>query len=353
MPERFASDDDLKICRQAIRGGSKSFFAASLLLPGEIRDRAYGLYGFCRSADDAVDEGDDPTAACEHLTERLHRIYDGQPGSDPIDRAFADVTRDCGIPRTLPAALIEGFAWDATGRQYETISDVRAYGARVAGSVGVMMALVMGTRSNAALARACDLGVAMQLTNIARDVGEDARNGRLYLPRTWLRQEGIDPDAWLDSPQFNPQIGRVVARLVSESEALYARALPGIGLLPRSCRAAIHAAARIYREIGREAARSNWNTVDQRMVTSTERKVMLSLASLWDATFLKGASHAQPLDETRYLLQAVPNVSPDDPEMAWWRVDEHWGRLIAILHEMEVRERTSGETAAYRRSGQN
>ena len=86
------------------------------------------------------------------------------------------------------------------------------------------------------MARACELGVAMQLTNIARDVGEDARMGRLYLPRTWLREEGLDPDAWLAKPSFGPEIARVVSRLLSAADALYRRAEEGVWFLPRGCR---------------------------------------------------------------------------------------------------------------------
>ena len=110
---------------------------------------------------------------------------------------MADLMRRCAIPAALPEALLEGLAWDAEGRSYETIDELFDYAARVAGAVGVMMALIMDVRSPQALARACDLGVAMQLTNIARDVGEDARLGRIYLPRQWLREAGIDADAWL------------------------------------------------------------------------------------------------------------------------------------------------------------
>ena len=97
-------------------------------------------------------------------------------------------------------------AWPGTRevRRYETLQDLDAYAARVAGSVGAMMTLVMGQRAPEIVARACDLGVAMQLTNIARDVGEDARAGRLYLPLQWLREAGIDPDAWLAKPVFTP-----------------------------------------------------------------------------------------------------------------------------------------------------
>lgn len=351
MSERFASPEDLDTCRATIRGGSKSFFAASLLLPKQTRERAYALYGFCRVADDAVDQGGDPAGACAALAVRLDAIYSGRPGPDPVDRAFADLVRACEIPRALPAALIEGFAWDAQGRDYETLSGVRAYGARVAGSVGAMMALVMGSRLPAALSRASDLGVAMQLTNIARDVGEDARAGRLYLPRAWLREAGIDPAAWLAAPYFDARLGIVIGRLLAEADRLYARARPGIGLLPAACRPAIHAAARIYREIGCEAERAGFDTVSRRVSTSTGRKLALAAAGLADAALARGETQAPPLGETDFLVRAVPSPGPAEPEPAWWQVGEQWGRLAAILHEVELRERASSEGASLRGSG--
>jgi len=341
MPERFASLADLDSCRRAIRGGSKSFFAASLLLPEEVRDDAYALYGFCRRADDAVDDGFDPAKACADLSWRLDEIYAGRPGDEPVDRAFADVVRRRAIPKSLPAALIEGFAWDAEGLRFETISELRASGARVAGSVGAMMTLVMGVRSPSALSRACDLGVAMQLTNIARDVGEDARAGRLYLPLDWMREAGLEPDAWLAAPQFGPALAGVIRRVLDEAERLYARARPGIALLPLGCRPAIHAASRIYREIGAEAERAGWDTVNRRVVTSTGRKLSLAAAGLLDAALTRGDDEAAPLAETQFLVYAIPPAPPSAPEPAWWRVDEQWGRMIDILHDLELREQAS------------
>ena len=147
-----------------------------------------------------------------------------------------------GLPRGVMDALLDGFAWDAEERVYDDLSSVLAYSARVAAAVGVLMTLIMGVREPCTLARACDLGIAMQLTNIARDVGEDARRGRLYLPRDWLREEGIDPAAWLGSPVFDARIGRVVRRLLHVAETLYQRSKPGVTQLPADCRAAIHAA---------------------------------------------------------------------------------------------------------------
>jgi phytoene synthase len=167
-----------------IRCGSRSFFMASFLLPPDVREAAYALYAFCRLSDDAVDVEGGRGESVARLRQRLDSVFAGRPEPEPVDRALTDAVIEFGIPRAAMDALLEGLEWDAAGRRYETLSDVYAYAVRVAGSVGAMMAALMGARTPDLVARACDLGVAMQLTNIARDVGEDARAGRLYLPRT-------------------------------------------------------------------------------------------------------------------------------------------------------------------------
>ena len=266
---------DVAQCRTLMRGGSKTFFAASLLLPARVRNPARALYAYCRLADDLIDLGCDPLQAVAQLHQRLDAVYAGQPQAIDVDRALAQVVHRFHLPRPLLAALIEGFLWDSHGRRYDTLADLHDYAARVAGTVGAMMALLMGARSAAALARACDLGVAMQLTNIARDVGEDARNGRLYLPLTWLREAGIDADAWLQAPHFNAGIARVVQQLLQAADALYARADAGIALLPRDCRPAIHAARLVYADIGRTLERLQLDAVNHRAVVPRQRKLAL------------------------------------------------------------------------------
>jgi phytoene synthase len=185
--------DDMAHCVAAIKHGSRSFHAASKLLPRRLRDPALALYAFCRLADDAVDLQQEKAAAVLRLHERLDLAYLGRPRNAPADRAFAAVIEEFEMPRALPEALLEGLAWDAEGRRYEDLSGLRAYSARVAAAVGAMMCVLMCERRREALARACDLGVAMQLTNIARDVGEDAREGRLYLPLDWMSEARLDP----------------------------------------------------------------------------------------------------------------------------------------------------------------
>ncbi|WP_374332468.1 phytoene/squalene synthase family protein [Aestuariivirga sp.] len=288
-----------------IRDGSKTFYTASLLLPQRVCDASRSLYGFCRVADDLVDRSPDNRAAVDTLLGRLERIYRGMPDNEPADRAFADVAHRFAIPREIPEALIEGFAWDASGRRYLTLDDLHAYGVRVAGTVGAMMSLVMQVRDPSAIARACDLGVAMQLTNIARDVGEDAANGRIYLPLDWLEEEGLDVDAFMAAPRPSPALARLLARLLAEADRLYTRSLSGIAMLPAACRPSIHAARLLYAEIGRAVERNGHDSVTRRAVVPTPRKLALlaraTAASLQSAP----ASSAPAISSAQFLIDAV------------------------------------------------
>lgn len=305
---------DLAACRTSLANGSKTFLAASLVLPRPVRDAACALYAFCRLADDAVDQCADGAIATAVgvLRARLAAIYAGSPGDHAADRALAAVVRAYGIARTLPEALIEGFEWDAQGRRFETLDDLHAYAARVAGSVGAMMALLMGVRAPTEVARACDLGVAMQLSNIARDVGEDARMGRLYLPRSWMRDAGIDPDAWLAAPVHSDALGTVVRRLLDEADVLYARVGGGIARLPRACRPGINAARHLYAAIGHEVARRGLDAVSRRAVVPGPRKarilIIATVGSLLPVTRSRARSEA-PLPATLFLVDAAADRS--------------------------------------------
>ena len=301
-----------------MRGGSKTFFAASRLLPRRVRGPAIALYAFCRVADDAIDFSDDRVTALAHLNERLRCVYAGNPMAYEPDRALAAVVREFDLPLELVAALLEGFEWDAEGRRYETIEDLLAYGARVAGSVGAMMAVVMRTRGEQALARACDLGVAMQLTNIARDVGEDARFGRLYMPLAWMREAGLEPDAWLAEPVFDHRVASVVDRLIKAADELYQRSEHGIGQLPRDCRPAIRAARLVYAEIGRELEKAGHDSVNYRAVVSGRRKLAL-LARASGAALIAPADpklHFDALPANQFLVVAAKLLQGDVPLQA-------------------------------------
>jgi 15-cis-phytoene synthase len=343
------SPQDLEACVESMRGGSKTFFAASRVLPARVAAPAAALYAFCREADDAIDLSTDRHAALADLRLRLDAVYAGAPRALVSDRALAFVVQHARLPRLLLEALLEGFAWDAEGRRYDRIEDLHAYGARVAGTVGAMMALVMGTRDRLALARACELGVAMQLTNIARDVGEDARAGRLYLPLQWLREEGIDAAAWLREPIFCAGIARVVQRLLAEADRLYARAESGVAALPRGCRPAIQAARLVYAEIGREVEAAGLDSVTRRAVVSAERKAVLmarAAVALLHAPGNASLRAAAPLGAVDFLVSAAAAPSAAVVGAAPVNFYRRTVRTIELFESLVQRQREAFPSAS-------
>lgn len=300
---------DHAACRRMLREGSLSFHAASQLLPLRVRGPVTIFYAFCRLADDGVDRASDKKASLQRLTDRLDAVYRGQPIQQPVDRAFADLVARYHLPRAVIDLLFEGFAWDSEGRRCATFSDVKAYSVRVAGTVGIIMAHLMGVKDENAFARAVDLGVAMQLTNIARDVGEDAHAGRLYLPESWLRDAGIDPDAFLAQPEMTDTLRGVTARLLHEADRFYQRADSGIRALPAGVRPAIFAARHIYRAIGLKVAANDFDSVTQRAVVSRAEKARWLIKAWSDALAGGPAKAAPPIPEARHLVQIAREAS--------------------------------------------
>lgn len=341
-------ETDLAACQRLLSTGSRTFYAASFLLPKRIREPATALYAFCRLADDVIDLGGPGHDGIAELQDRLDRAYAGRPQNIAADRAFAATVARYDIPKAIPAALLEGFAWDAAGRQYETLGDLQAYAARVAGTVGAMMALLMNRRTPEDLARATDLGIAMQLTNIARDVGEDARAGRLYLPRRWMREADIDPDAWLAEPVFNERVASVIDRLLKVAEDLYARAGIGISRLPADCRPGIYAARYLYAGIGHELMRQGFDSISRRAVVPVSRKLQLLARAIAATPMRRPGTRAAALAEAVFLVTAATsNAKPRavfEPSLAdapWWDIHGKAVVFVEILHRLEQREMAS------------
>jgi phytoene synthase len=350
-PRPDAAAADLAACRRLLRAGSRSFDAAARLLPRSVRDPAVALYAFCRVADDAIDGGtsDGHTTASPALEslawlrERLASAYAGRPLAQPADRAFARIAEDFAIPRALPEALLEGFAWDAGGRRYADLPALRAYAVRVAGTVGAMMAVLMGVRDAARLGAAIELGVAMQLSNIARDVGEDARAGRLYLPLQWLEDAGIDSEAFLVAPMHSPQLGQVVQRLLAAAEEHYCRASAGISRLPLACRFGIGAASLLYAEIGREVARRGLDAVSGRAMVSGRRRGWALASGIAAFTVPRHPLPMTVIPEGAFLVDAVIQATRRPKQhvtsVPWWNLPEQLLRVIDLFGRLEQRER--------------
>ena len=329
--------EHIEECRRIIKEGSKSFYFASLMLPAKMRIAATALYAFCRISDDIADEPEATLEAVERLRARIRKAYSGKPEEHAADYAFSEVVRYHEIPESVPMSMVEGFEWDVTGKRYETLSDVIDYSARVAGTVGVMMSIVMGRRLENTLARACDLGVSMQLINIARDVGEDARNGRVYLPADWLAEYELSPEKLVSEPVFSEKLACVVKRLLDKADLIHARGMTGISDLPTSCRLGIRAAGMVYAEIGQEVRRNGFNSIDKRAYTTRGRKLSLMLLSTGNPLNLSGADQSPPLREVQYLIDA----SARNQETAFG--DGEW--LISLFADMDRRDREYLEKA--------
>ncbi|MCD5995765.1 phytoene/squalene synthase family protein [Pseudomonas sp. CDFA 602] len=279
---------------QSITVGSKSFAAASQLFDPVTRRSAVMLYAWSRHCDDVIDgqeAGHDATVLSEAETlERLealiaqtHAVYAGLPVEDPAFAAFKDVVYRHRIRQDYALAHLAGFAMDVSQREYRSIGDTLEYCYHVAGVVGLMMAQVMDVSDEKTLDRACDLGLAFQLTNIARDIVEDAAVGRCYLPADWLAEMGIPRDQ-LASPQYRPQLAILAQRLVDLAEPYYVSAQAGLASLRWRSAWAVATARAVYREIGvkvRDAGPRAW---DSRQSTSKLDKLRLVISGAWHAT---------------------------------------------------------------------
>lgn len=281
------SDDLVAYSRDIIRSGSKSFAAAATLFEPKTRASAYLLYAWCRHCDDETDgqelgHGAQPLDPAERrrrvdaLYEQTRAALAGEPVGHPVFRAFQAVGQTHGLPAAYAFDHLEGFRSDAEGVRMRTFDDLLLYCYQVAGAVGVMMAWIMGVRDEPTLDRACDLGLGFQLTNIARDVIEDAVLGRVYLPEAWLEEAGV-PLQEVASLQHRQAVYRLALRLVRHAEAYYDSAHWGMARLPFRSAWAIGAARAVYREIGRKLQHAGPEAWNGRLSTSKAEKATLVL----------------------------------------------------------------------------
>ncbi len=265
---------------RAILGrGSKSFALAGMLLGRRTRDDAAVLYAWCRRADDRVDDVDaeHAKAALQKLRRELDDLFEGRVCA-PLDVALHELVSRRGIPRDYFHALLDGFAMDARGTTYRTLSELDLYAYRVAGVVGLMMCHVLGVRDDRCLGAAAHLGMAMQLTNIARDVAEDFARGRQYLPAELLSEAELFEA--VRSREGGQRVSLAVAVVLRRADAYYRSGLAGIADLGWRDALAIGAAGRIYRAIGSIIARRRFDVLAGRAVVSLPRKLVLALVAL-------------------------------------------------------------------------
>ena len=294
MTGKAAQDDALiEHANQSIAVGSKSFAAASKLFDEQTRRGAVMLYAWCRHCDDVIDgqvAGHDAVSISReeaerrlaHLQAQTRAVYNGDALDDPAFAAFRQVVLAHQIPEQHALEHLAGFEMDVLERRYLSIDDTLQYCYHVAGVVGLMMARVMGARDEPTLDRACDLGLAFQLTNIARDIIPDAAVGRCYLPEQWLEELGVPRDQGADI-HHRPAIAILGQRLVELAEPYYDSAQAGLAALPWRSAWAVATAAAVYRQIGMKVLEAGEHAWDERISTSKAEKIGAVSIGLWRA----------------------------------------------------------------------
>lgn len=268
-------------CNRITRQHSKSFHFASALLPVEKRSATRALYAFCRVVDDIVDES---TLAADVKLKELDYwknvvLSYNAPDSDPVARAWVDTLNRYHIPRHYAIQLIDGVSRDLTQTQYDTFEDLATYCYGVASTVGLMSMYIIGFKNNDALPYAIKLGVALQMTNILRDVGEDFRKGFLYLPQSELIEFGLTEEN-ISEAKINDDWREFMRYQIARSRQLYSDAQPGVRLLEREGQLAILAASDFYQGILEDIEKNDYDVFNRRASLSAWGKLQ-RLPSLW------------------------------------------------------------------------
>lgn len=282
-------------CRAITRHHAKTFYLATRFLPNEKQRSIFAIYALCRYVDDLVDETQDlinqkkiPVSRLENVLkswqQKLQKTYETGKADNPILIAFADTLRQFEIPEKLPLELMEGVCMDLTKNRYETFEELYEYSYKVASVVGLMTSEVFGYSDPAALDHAVDLGIAMQLTNILRDIGEDARRDRIYIPQEDLRAFDLK-----DSDILNGKLDeRFIALMdfqIARTRRYYESSDVGIQMLSSDSRLPVSLARYNYSRILDRIEKNKYQVFQKRAFLSTTEKLFI-LPRAWFATML-------------------------------------------------------------------
>lgn len=272
-------------CRTITRKHAKTFYMATRFLPNHKQRGIFAIYSLCRYVDDLVDEAEDLIAR-HQLSERevklqleswktkLQCAYEGKESDNPILMAFSDVLQRYHIPVELPFELMDGVSMDLYKNRYRSFDELYDYSFKVASIVGLMTAQVFGYESNQALGYAIDLGIAMQLTNILRDVGEDLKKDRIYLPLEELRKFGVTEED-LFNHLLNDSVRELLSYQVSRARRYYNRSEKGIGMLSEDSRLPVYLAQYNYSRILYKIEENDYNVFDLRAYLNTTEKLSI------------------------------------------------------------------------------
>lgn len=277
MPQSAVELDDLyREAAAATAAGSKSFSFAARFFPPEMARAAHAVYWFCRTTDDLVDEAPSPERGRAALDEWQSELRAGT--AVPQLRLFLAVAEKHAIPLEYAHELIEGVRMDLTISRYANFGDLRVFCYRVASVVGLMMMHVIGYEGQPH-EQAIDLGIALQLTNILRDVGEDLGRGRVYLPQDELAAHGLS-DGDLEAGVNDERFRRLMRFQAARARGFYERGMAGIPALHRDGRFSVEIAARVYRGILDQIERNGYDVYRRRAVVPASRKYWITAQAM-------------------------------------------------------------------------
>ena len=283
-------EDAYEYCRQVTQRASKTFYWGSMFVPPQKRCAIWAIYAFCRLVDDIVDEATDidvsraghlvgsrsPARAIEKWRRALQRLFQqGTPGDDLILQAWCDMLERYPVPLQPALELLDGVEMDLTKKRYETFEELYIYCYRVAGTVGLLTAPIFGYDDDTALSYAVELGVALQLTNILRDIGEDAQRNRIYLPLEEMAKFGYTEDDLMHGV-INEAFCHLICFQMDRTDDYYLRAQPGISLLHSDVRLAVRLSGALYRRILDHIRLNGFNVFTRRASVPLQTKLMMA-----------------------------------------------------------------------------
>ncbi len=294
--------------RAVLARHAKTFRFAARWLPADVRDDVAVVYAFCRWLDDVADETPDPDEAGRVLRAVRSQV-EADVSTDPLTLAYFEVATRRNLPPQAVLGLIDGMLQDLHPVRLADDRELVRYGWHVAGTVGILLCGLLGVRDPAGRAFAIDLGVAMQLSNIARDVAEDAQHGRVYLPRARLEAAGTTPEAVLAGTAPLDAVAESVLGVLTLADRYYASAFVGLRFIPWRGRVAIAAAGWLYRQIGARLRDRAGHAQFGRVYVSTWRKVLGLIPAL--GLSLKASFSSRPHDvDLHVALTGLYGIDP-------------------------------------------
>lgn len=283
------SDEELKQayrhCRAITRYHAKTFYLATRFLPNEKQRGIFAIYGLCRYLDNLVDDCEDLITGqkitlsqidekLKEFRNNLDRVYKGEFVEDPILIAYADTLKEYKIAKELPLLLIDGVRQDLDKNRFKNFTEIYDYSYKVASVVGLMTCEVFGYSSKEALKRATDLGIAMQLTNILRDVGEDIQRNRIYIPKEDLEKFDISEEE-LFNRELSEKFKNLMKFQISRARTYYKNAFEGIEMLTKDSRLPVYLAHRNYSRILDKIEENNYDVFNKRAFLNQSEKLSI------------------------------------------------------------------------------